>query len=165
MTKNNLTETKEQYKERHKRIDEAEKIQEELSNKKPYTRKDTGELVVITRARSFSKYVLNVTRSMPKDFRFVISANMQRLALSILENLIRANHVNVQPNNTKAWQKRFDFQTQASADLQVLEYLTAYAYEEKAMLQKQFVQISKQGAEVAHFLAAWKQSDARRFAG
>lgn len=144
---------------------QAEKINEEASKVEPRVRKDAGELVVIIKAKEFSKYVLNASRKMPRDHRFVVSANIQRLALSLVENLVRANGVLVQAKNLKYWQKRFDFQTQAEADLQMLEFLAMYAFEEKAILVKQYTQIVKQGAEVAHFIAKWKESDKRRFAG
>lgn len=157
-------ETIKTYKERKIREEKAQQIQTAENASTPSVRKDAGELIVLTKANSFCKYVLTISRSMPKDFRFVVCATIQRLALSIVENLIRANNVNIQQKNPKAWQKRFDYQSQAYADLQMLEYIASYAYEQKAILKKQLIQISRQGAEVAHLIHAWKQSDMRRYA-
>ena len=51
-----------------------------------------SELTVITKAKDLCSYVMTVTQKSPKHFRFTFVTRLQNLALSVIENLFRANY-------------------------------------------------------------------------
>ena len=50
-----------------------------------------SELTVITKAKDLCSYVMTVTQKSPKHFRYTFVNKLQNLALSVIENLFRAN--------------------------------------------------------------------------
>ena len=52
-----------------------------------------SELTVVTKAKDLCSYIMAVTQKSPKHFRYTFVSRMQNLALSVIENLFRANDV------------------------------------------------------------------------
>lgn len=147
----------------------VEKLEEQLENPKtkplPHItiRKDASELIVITKARDLVKYVINATRKIAKSERYSFAVRVQGLAIDMIDRMIRANMIVISSKKVERYKRRYEFQQEALANLKVLEYLVAIAVEENIMLYRQFVQISKKGAEVSILLNKWIESDKRRF--
>lgn len=69
-----------------------------------------SELTVITKAKDLCSYVMTVTRKSSKQFRFTFVSRLQNLALSVVENLFRANDVFVSKTDTYSQKERRAFQ-------------------------------------------------------
>jgi len=73
-----------------------------------------AELVVVTKAKDFCSYVMEVTQKSPKQYRFTYVSRMQNLALSIIENILRANDLLVGgKHGVGNFQRRHDYQMEA----------------------------------------------------
>ena len=128
-------------------------------------RKDS-ELLVIVKAKDLGNYVFTVTDKSPKKFRFSLISRLQNLALSMIENLYRANMVFVK--DSKAIDKievRKKYQREAYVDLKLLGYMALMAKEQGGILAKQYEQISIRSTEVIRLLLAWSRSDQNRYKG
>lgn len=121
-----------------------------------------SELTVITKAKDLCSYVMTVTRKSPKQFRFTFVSRLQNLALSVVENLFRANDVFVSKTDTYSQKERRAFQRNAMTDLKLLGYIALLAMEQGCILPKQYEQISKQITDCLNLLGAWMNSDRRR---
>lgn len=121
-----------------------------------------SELTVITRAKDLCSYIMTVTQKSPKQFRFTFVSRLQNLALSVLENLLRANDVFVSKTDAVAKKQRLDYQRRAMTDLKLLGYISLLSMEQNCILPKQFEQISRQLSDCRNLLGAWMNSDKRR---
>ena len=54
---------------------------------------DSSELIVITKAKKLTAYVITITEKSPKKFRAVFINRMQNYSLDCIENLIEANSI------------------------------------------------------------------------
>lgn len=81
-----------------------------------------SELTVITKAKDLCSYVMTVTQKSPKQFRFTFVSRLQNLALSVIENLFRANDVFVSKSDIHSQKERLSYQRSAMTDLKVLGY-------------------------------------------
>ncbi len=88
-----------------------------------------SELTVITKAKNLCSYVMNVTQKSPKHFRYTFVNKLQNLALSVIENLFRANDVYVSKQDIPAQKERFGFQRAAITDLKLLGYMAMLSME------------------------------------
>lgn len=125
-----------------------------------------SELLVIVKAKDLGNYIFTVTDKSPKKFRFSLISRLQNLALSVIENLYRANMVFVK--DSKAIDKieiRKKYQREAYVDLKLLGYIALMAKEQGGILAKQYEQISMQSTEVIRLLLAWSRSDQNRYKG
>lgn len=102
-----------------------------------------SELTVITKAKDLCSYIMTVTQKSPKQFRFTFVTRMQNLALSVIENLFRANDVFVAKNDPASQKERLSFQRNAMTDLKLLGYISLLSMEQGCILPKQFEQISR----------------------
>ena len=59
-----------------------------------------SELTIITKAKDLCSYVITITQKSPKQFRFAFVSRLQNLALSVIENLLRANDVFISKADT-----------------------------------------------------------------
>ncbi len=50
-----------------------------------------SELTVITKAKDLCTYIMTITEKSPKKYRFTLVSKLQNLALSVIENIYRAN--------------------------------------------------------------------------
>ena len=139
-----------------KNIDDVEETKVRLP-------KDANDLVVITRAKDLVKYVVVVTAKSPKHFRHTIVARILNLAFDVVDNLYRANDIAVKKGDTSRMLRREDYQRKAMTNLKLLEYVSMLANEVECILTKQYIQISKKGAEVLALINNWIASDKRRF--
>ncbi len=124
--------------------------------------KNQSELTVITKAKDLCSYVMTITQKSPKQFRFTFVTKLQNLALSVIENLFRANDVFVSKSDTDARKERLTLQRKAMTDLKLLGYISLLAMEQGCILPKQYEQISRQITDCQNLLGAWMNSDKRR---
>ena len=59
--------------------------------------KKQSDLLVITKTRDLANYVFETTHKSPKEYRFSIVSRMQNYVLDAVENLYRANAVQLTP--------------------------------------------------------------------
>ena len=119
-------------------------------------KREESELLVIVKAKDLGNYIFTVTDKSPKKFRFSLISRLQNLALSMIENLYRANMVFVK--DSKAIDKievRKKYQREAYVDLKLLGYMALMAKEQGGILAKQYEQISIRSTEVIRLLLAW----------
>lgn len=121
-----------------------------------------SELTVITKAKDLCSYVMTVTQKSPKHFRYTFVNKLQNLALSVIENLFRANDVYVSKQDIPAQKERLGFQRAAMTDLKLLGYMAMLSMEQVCILPKQYEQIARQVADCQNLLGAWMNSDRRR---
>lgn len=129
-------------------------------------KREESELLVIVKAKDLGNYIFTVTDKSPKKFRFSLISRLQNLALSMIENLYRANMVFIK--DSKAIDKievRKKYQREAYVDLKLLNYIALMAKEQGGILAKHYEQISIQSTEVIRLLLAWSRSDQNRYKG
>lgn len=129
-------------------------------------KREESELLVIVKAKDLGNYIFTVTDKSPKKFRFSLISRLQNLALSMIENLYRANMVFIK--DSKAVDKievRKKYQREAYVDLKLLNYIALMAKEQGGILAKQYEQISIRSTEVIRLLLAWSRSDQNRYKG
>ena len=105
---------------------------------------------------------MTVTQKSPKQYRYTFTTRLQNLSLDVIEKLYRANMVYVQPGKDRDVARRKEFQSSAMADLDLLDYFSYLAMEQKCILPKQYEQIAKQITECKGYLGAWINSDKKR---
>lgn len=121
-----------------------------------------SELTVITKAKDLCSYVMTVTQKSPKHFRYTFVNKLQNLALSVIENLFRANDVYVSNQDIPAQKERLGFQRAAMTDLKLLGYMAMLSMEQECILPKQYEQIARQVTDCQNLLGGWMNSDRRR---
>lgn len=126
-----------------------------------------SELSVITKAKELCNYTLTVTEKSPKRFRFTLTSRLQNYALSIIEQLIKANEIYVYAQgrmvDSRLAQERVHLQRDAMTNLKLLAYMAQVAMEQQCILLKQYEQITKQIHDCQNLLGAWMSSDKKRF--
>ena len=122
----------------------------------------TSELAVITKAKDLCSYIMTVTQKSPKHFRYSFVSRMQNIALSIIENLYRANDIFVKKGDSILISQRRNKQREAMTDLRILGYFSMLAMEQKCILPNQYQIISEMIADCVNLLVAWVASDKRR---
>ncbi len=125
--------------------------------------KKKSDLVVITEVKNLATYIVTVTEKSPKKFRHTFINKLHNYVLDIIESLYLANEVLVIENNTKHYELRKEYQTNALTKLKLLDYLAALSYEAKAILFKEYEQIAKRSSECIKFIRKWMNSDLKRF--
>lgn len=118
-----------------------------------------SELMVITKAKDLADYVFTVTQKSPKCFRFSFVGRMYNLCLDILSDLVRANDTFIAPGDTRALNKRIEYQENAMTNVKLLGYLSMIAMENNCIQQRHYAQISEQITEVTKLLYSWTRSD------
>ena len=121
-----------------------------------------SELTVITKAKDLCSYVMTVTQKSPKHFRYTFVSRLQNLALSVIENLFRANDVFITKTDVYAQKERLKYQRAAMTDLKLLGYMALLSMEQQCILSKQYEQIARQVADCRNLLGAWMNSDRKR---
>lgn len=120
---------------------------------------DSSELIVITKVKKLTAYVITITEKSPKKFRAVFINRMQNYCLDCIENLIEANSIRM--DNIKNKERR-ECQRMAFLKLKLLGYISFLALENQCILKKQYQQISLQLSDCINLLVAWRKSDAER---
>ena len=121
-----------------------------------------SELTVITKAKDLCSYVMTVTQNSPKHFRYTFVSRLQNLALSVIENLFRANDIFASKTDPYAQRERMNYQRAAMTDLKLLGYMALLSMEQQCILPKQYEQIARQVSDCRNLLGAWMNSDRRR---
>lgn len=126
-------------------------------------RAQPADLAVMTAAKALCEYVLLVTQSSPKRFRFTFVSRLQNLALEVVEDVYRANDVFIgkgcSPGSPR---RRLDFQQVALTDARLIAYLAEMGYQQGCLLGKQYELISRHSAICQKLLGAWINSDKKR---
>ena len=125
--------------------------------------KQQSELSVIIKAKDLCKYITQITQKCPKHFRFTFVTRLQNLALSIIENLYRANDTFVGRNSPGQQAIRLNYQHKALTDTRLLAYFAELALEAGCIILKQYEQISFKTTGVMRMIGAWINSDRKRF--
>ena len=121
---------------------------------------DSSELIVITKAKKLTAYVITITEKSPKKFRAVFINRMQNYSLDCIENLIEANSIRM--DSAKNKERRRECQRIAFLKLKLLGYISFLALENQCILKNQYQQISLQLSDCISLLVAWRKSDAER---
>ncbi len=83
---------------------------------------DSSELIVITKAKKLTAYVITITEKSPKKFRAVFINRMQNYSLDCIENLIEANSIRM--DSVKNKERRRECQIMAFLKLKLLGYIS-----------------------------------------
>lgn len=122
------------------------------------------ELVVVTQAKDLCRYVMTITQKSPKQYRFTFTSRLQNLSMDIIEYIYLANDICISGVNARQYaERRRNLQRSAMTKTRLLLYIAQLALEQKAILPKQYEQISKQAWNVINLLGGWINSDKRRF--
>ena len=121
---------------------------------------DSSELIVITKMKKLTAYVITITEKSPKKFRAVFINRMQNYCLDCIENLLEANSIRMDSMKNK--ERRRECQRMAFLKLKLLGYISFLALENQCILKKQYQQISLQLSDCINLLVAWRKSDAER---
>lgn len=121
---------------------------------------DSSELIVITKVKKLTAYVITITEKSPKKFRAVFINRMQNYCLDCIENLLEANSIRMDSMKNK--ERRRECQRMAFLKLKLLGYISFLALENQCILKRQYQQISLQLSDCINLLVAWRKSDAER---
>lgn len=125
--------------------------------------KKENELEIMIKSRKLIEYIFTITEKSPKKFRFTLIARLQNEALSIIENLIRANEIYIKDKTqVEDYRRRLGYQKEAMVDIKMLGYMSVIAREQECILPKQQEQIALQLSECRKMLWAWMLSDKKR---
>lgn len=128
--------------------------------------KKENELEIMIKSRKLIEYIFTITEKSPKKFRFMLIARLQNEALSIIENLIRANEIYIKDKTqVEDYRRRLGYQKEAMVDIKMLGYMSVIAREQECILPKQQEQIALQLSECRKMLWAWMLSDKKRLWG
>ena len=123
-----------------------------------------NELLVVTKAKDLCRYIMTVTQKTPKQYRFTFTTRLQNLAMDVIENIYLANSIFMNgPDVREKMQQRLKLQHEAITKVRILCYIAQLALEQKAILPKQYEQISMQSTEVLNLLGGWVKSDRSRY--
>lgn len=128
-------------------ISEIDKLQTPITY-----RYDSGELMVITRAKQLSSYIMTITNKSPKRFRFNFVNYLNNQCISCLDSLYKANVI-------KNKLERSSYQLSAYSSLRLIGYFSLLACENQCILKKQFAHISMLVSDAINLLFAWRKSD------
>ena len=120
------------------------------------------ELTVITKCKELSYYVFFISEKIPKKYRFSLTNRMQNTSLDIITYLYTANDIFVRnETDIKRREERIYYQRKAMTCIKLLGYLSHIAYEQNAILQKQFEHICQSIYVTTNMLGAWINSELR----
>lgn len=122
-----------------------------------------GELLVINKAKTLCKYIIDATGKSPKKFRFTLVTRLQNYSLDVVESLITANEIYVVEGASVEAIKRTELQRKAMTSLKLISYISEIAMTEQCILPRQFEQISKLIFNTQNLLGAWMKSDRNKF--
>ncbi len=123
-----------------------------------------SELSVIMEAKDLCRYIMTVTQKSPKQYRFTFTTRLQNLCMDIIENIYLANEMFMKGEHAREnYQKRQEMQREAITKTRILAYIAQLALEQKAILPKQYEQISLHSTSVLKLLGGWMRSDKKRF--
>jgi hypothetical protein len=128
------------------------------------TAEPKSELTVVMKAKDLCAYVMNVTQKSPKQFRFTYIGRMQNLSIDIIDQIYRANetYIGGKEGMTQIG-KRLNHQHGALTDIKILAFIAQLAMEQRCILPKQYEQIAEKATDCQYLLAAWINSDKKRF--
>jgi len=120
-----------------------------------------NDLIVITKIKKLSAYVIAVTEKSPAKHRGVFVNRMQNYCLDAMEELLLANFIRIDSLENKK-QREFH-QKEAVIKLKMLGYIAMVALNSKCILKKQYKQIALQIGTTINLITAWKKSDDKRW--
>ncbi len=121
------------------------------------------KLIVLEKANELGEYIFLISDSAPKKYRFTFVSRMQNLMLDIIENLYKANYVNLTYRSSgQNRAARLAYQEKARLSVDLLCYISQMARKQNCILPKHYEQISQRAAEIKRLINGWIRSDTRR---
>ncbi len=121
-----------------------------------------SDLVVVTKVKDLVNYIFKITDKSPKKFRFTFVNRMHNLCLDIVEDLFKANEIDLRVLDEEKFAQRRFLQKDAMTKLKLLEYICLLACENECITFHQYEFIAKSGAGCLILLGNWLESDERR---
>ena len=123
-----------------------------------------SDLMVIAKAKELCSYVMKITDNMPKKYRYTLATKMQNLCIGIIEDLYMANETYIGKKNLSTrYPIRRNYQHTALTKIKMLAYFAHLAIEQKAILFKQYAQISLLTTDCQNLVGGWINSDKKRW--
>lgn len=115
-----------------------------------------SELKIITNSKKLASYIILITESSPKKYRYLYIDKMHDCILFIIEYLYKAN------DTILGDKQRLIYQENVKSKLKLLEAISNLSYEAKCITFSQYEQIAKQINECLTLLLNWIKSDENR---
>ena len=119
---------------------------------------NSGDMVVVTKAKNLVKYIFEITQNAPKKYRYTFIAKLQNFALELIENLYRANEIQYKNAGEKEKEKKSFYINEALCDLKLIEYFSMLMFECECLLFKQYEQIIRLGVQCNTLIVNWKKA-------
>ena len=121
------------------------------------------KLIVLEKANELGEYIFLISDSAPKKYRFTFVSRMQNLMLDIIENLYKANYVNLSYMNDRQYRAgRLEYQEKARLSVDLLCYISQIARKQNCILPKHYEQILVRASEIKRLINGWIRSDMKR---
>ena len=123
------------------------------------------KLTVIVRTQELLVYVLEATAKSPREYRFTFTNRMQNWTTDILEAVILANDVYINPQNfnLKRYELRRNYQHNALTKIKMLSFLAREAMERRVLTLAQYERISKLTKDCQFLIGGWIKSDKEQY--
>lgn len=123
------------------------------------------KLMVIVRAQELLVYVLDATAKSPKAHRFTFTNRIQNWTTDVLEAVILANDVYINPQsfNLKRYELRRNYQHEALTKIKMLSFLAREAMERGALTMGQYERIAKLAKDCQFLIGGWIKSDKAQY--
>ena len=116
---------------------------------------NSGDMVVVTKAKNLVKYVFQITANSPKKIRFSFVSKIQSLCLELIENLYRAAEIPFNKNDAQSVKRKVGYLIEAKMSLKLVEYFALLMYECQFFTSKQYEQIAKMGIQCETLINSW----------
>ena len=111
------------------------------------------KLIVLEKANELGEYIFLISDSAPKKYRFTFVSRMQNLMLDIIENLYKANYVNLSYMNDRQYRAgRLEYQEKARLSVDLLCYISQIARKQNCILPKHYEQILLRASEIKRLI-------------
>lgn len=121
------------------------------------------ELNVVVKTRELTNYILHITTSSPKKYRFTLSDRMINLSLDVIEAIYLANEVFIRnEQDYKRLELRMQYFKKALTKLKLLSTVAMLSRDNGCILPKQFEKISSSIYHISNMLGKMLQNDVRR---
>lgn len=122
------------------------------------------KLIVLEKANELGEYIFLISDSAPKKYRFTFVSRMQNLMPDIIENLYKANYVNLSYMNDRQYRAgRLEYQEKARLSVDLLCYISQIARKQNCILPKHYEQILLRASEIKRLINGWIRSDMKRW--
>ena len=116
---------------------------------------NSGDMVVVTKAKDLVKYIFQVTANMPKKIRFSFISKLQSLALALIDNLYRAAQIPYNKKTQSSIERKVYFLTEAKVSLKLIEYFSMLMVELGFFEIRHYKQIAQMGVKCETLTNNW----------